>query len=241
MPAYSEAYLLDAMENLGEMADTAVSILNVPLDRFWPLFTASNMARKMASGSPFTVVGRSGFELAISVCEQAGLNPDKTNQLISRGTLAMTDEIEKSAFLQGLSRSYWCGWILGFYQWRVERSFREIERGLPIVSVERMYPTFHEEAEERFCEAADEIIAANSEANGLKRQRSIVGLSQMQLARRSGVGLRAIQQYEQGAKSIAKASFERIERLSHALHCEPHLLLNSVPHYEYGITKFPDD
>lgn len=240
MPAYAETYLMDAMENLGDMAHCATTLLETPLEQFWPTFAASRVAREMAAGSPFYIEGRSGLELALEVCEQGGL-PFREEDLRARARGENLSGPEASAsVLESLSPSYWCGWILGYYQWQCNRSFAEINRLLPIGAVMNMYRTFHEESEERFCEAAGEIIAAGDDACGLKRQRLLLGLSQSQLARRSGVGLRAIQQYEQGAKDIGKASFDRIERLAGALHCEPRLLLSPTPpHYEYAVVELP--
>lgn len=223
MGAYAESYLMDAMENLGEMADCVAAAPGVTLAEFWSVFAASAIAREIAEGSPFAIVGKSGLELASRVCEQGGLPfPDSPDGL-------PFDE----GF--GLSPSYWCGWILAFYQWSTGRSFAEINRHLPINVVRNMYGTFHEESEDRFREAADEIITASNHPCGLKRQRLLVGLSQSQLARRSGVGIRAIQQYEQGSKDIARASFENVRKLSQALHCQPQDLMPPASRFEYGV------
>lgn len=237
MPAYAETYLMDAMENLGDMAHCATTLLQTPLEQFWPTFAASCVAREIAAGSPFAIEGRSGLELAVDVCEQGGI-PFDEGDLRVRARGEDREGTAATPALESLSPAYWCGWVLGYYQWQRDRSFAEIDRLLPIATVMGMYRTFHEESEERFCEAADEIIAARTDACGLKRQRLLLGLSQSQLARRSGVGLRTIQQYEQGAKDIEKASFDRIERLAGALHCEPRLLLSPAPpRYEYAVVE----
>ncbi|WP_165044531.1 helix-turn-helix domain-containing protein [Adlercreutzia sp. ZJ138] len=223
MPAYAESYLMDAMENLGEMADCAAAAPNVSLAEFWHVFVSSTVAREIAKGSPFTIVGKSGLELANEVCEQGGLAfPDDPN------TLSVSDSFN-------LSPSYWCGWILAFYQWSTSLTFAEINRHLPISTVFNMYRTYHEQSEDRFREAADEIIAASSYPQGLKRQRTLMGLSQSQLAQRSGVGIRAIQQYEQGSKDISRASFDNVRKLAKALHCQPQDLMPPARRFEYGV------
>lgn len=53
----------------------------------------------------------------------------------------------------------------------------------------------------------------------LKELRTSAGISQSQLSTKSGVNLRMIQYYEQGAKSIKKASGETILKLAQALGC----------------------
>lgn len=61
----------------------------------------------------------------------------------------------------------------------------------------------------------------------LKKIRTEKGMSQAQLADASGVNVRMIQYYEQGAKDINKASGETILKLSIALGCRMEDLMNS--------------
>ena len=53
----------------------------------------------------------------------------------------------------------------------------------------------------------------------IKELRVVSGMSQYQLSAKSGVNLRMIQYYEQGAKDIKKASGETILKLAQALGC----------------------
>ena len=53
----------------------------------------------------------------------------------------------------------------------------------------------------------------------LKRIRTAYGCSQAELAKKSGVGLRSIQLYEQRQKDINKASAESLYRISKVLGC----------------------
>lgn len=53
----------------------------------------------------------------------------------------------------------------------------------------------------------------------LKRIRKAAGFSQSKLAEVSGVNLRMIQYYEQGAKDINKAEVLTVYRLAQALNC----------------------
>lgn len=225
------------MENLGEMADVATSELELTLEKFWPCFAMSDMAKQIEAGTSRTCIGMSGTEIALGVCDQMGL-PYPASACRSLHEV-VTDPVRQPRFLR-LGRAYWCGWIVALYQWETRLSFAEIQRYLPITMVERMYATFHEEAEDRFIEAANEMIAAVQSKSGLKRQRTLLGLSQSQLARRSGVGLRAIQQYEQGAKDISRASYDRVQALARALHCQTQDLLSQPSRYEYAVIDFPE-
>lgn len=60
----------------------------------------------------------------------------------------------------------------------------------------------------------------------LKSIRIKKGLSQSQLADASGVGVRQIQNYEQGTRDINKAAGETLYKLSRALGCKMEDLIN---------------
>ena len=54
---------------------------------------------------------------------------------------------------------------------------------------------------------------------GLKEKRQQAGLSQSQLAERSGISFRMIQHYEQGVKDLNKAAAITVYTLAQALGC----------------------
>lgn len=57
--------------------------------------------------------------------------------------------------------------------------------------------------------------------SALKRFRAYAMLSQGELAERTGIPVRTIQQYEQRQKNINNAKAETIFRLAKALYCNP--------------------
>jgi transcriptional regulator with XRE-family HTH domain len=61
--------------------------------------------------------------------------------------------------------------------------------------------------------------------SNLKNIRTQRGYSQSKLAELSGVSLRMIQYYEQGAKDINKAEVETVYKLAQALECNMEELL----------------
>ena len=235
MPAYSDMYLTDAMENLGEMADFAVRTLGADLDDFWKSFIATEYASEFAHGSPRVVAGMSGSEIAVCVGERAGLSVPEHAYIPAAAVAREAARGKGMPIGFGLTCEYWCGWALAFYQWRSAKTFKDIHRALSMADIQRMYPTFHEESEERFAEAADEMVVRGGKRSRLQTQRTIAGLSQAQLAHRSGVGIRAIQQYEQGAKDINKASVDKILAMAQVLHCCPEDLLEAPSRYEYAV------
>lgn len=72
----------------------------------------------------------------------------------------------------------------------------------------------------RFVNALDERIKSFYTQTALTRLRNAVGLSQSELAERSGVSIRIIQAYEQRMRDINKAQLETIANLSQALDCD---------------------
>ena len=204
MSAYPETLLPNARSQLADAADYAVVDLGVPIDEFFSLFAASDWARRIERGDRSTVLGISGIELAQNIlAEKTGEHEFKT----ARESLRRT-------------KAYWTGWILAYYQWESNRTFREILRALPASTIEQMYGVYHEAPEERFAATADEILREKIPETRLKRVRSAYGCSQSRLSEMSGVGLRSIQMYEQRRKDINKAEAESVLRLARALGCE---------------------
>ena len=204
MSAYPETLLPNARSQLADAADYAVVDLGVPIDEFFSLFAASDWARRIERGDRSTLLGISGIELARNVlAEKTGEREFKT----ARESLRRT-------------KAYWTGWVLAYYQWKSNRTFREILRALPASTIEQMYGVYHEAPEERFAATADEILREKIPETRLKRVRSAYGCSQSRLSEMSGVGLRSIQMYEQRRKDINKAEAESVLRLARALGCE---------------------
>ena len=54
----------------------------------------------------------------------------------------------------------------------------------------------------------------------LKEMRQSKGLSQSQLAEKTGINLRTIQHYEQGSKNFDHARIDTIMKICIALHCK---------------------
>lgn len=61
--------------------------------------------------------------------------------------------------------------------------------------------------------------------NNLKELRQKAGLTQAQLAEKSGVNIRMVQYYESGFKDLNKAAFETGLKIAEALECDPRDLI----------------
>ena len=190
MHAYPETYLNDAMNNLGNMFDYGLVDLHYDPERFYEQFLTSGVAKQFEQGNPKYVAGLSGPELAI-------------------------EEIDKSP-------EYWAGWSLAYYQWYRAHRFSYLQQyGLTIQRILSMYPTLHEADLSKFVTVADEIIAKEKSAqiSNLQRMRKNCGMTQKELAEKSGTSLRMVQLYEQRKQDIRKAEAQTLVNLSRVLGC----------------------
>ena len=105
------------------------------------------------------------------------------------------------------SPEYWCGWIIAYYQW--------------------LYPTLHEASEEKFVDVVNSIIDRKTTTTKLQELRKNIGYSQRELAEKSDVNLRTLQQYELKAKDINKAATATLLALSKTLGCRIEDLLEN--------------
>ena len=166
-------------------------------------------------------------EYAVLKCQ---LLPDRFMEMFIAGGLADGFETIRRAGLRrefpdainsdSYSPEYWSGWILARYQYEYGLRFRDITRFLPLQDIICMYPALHEASEEKFIDTAEQIRQRSIKEARLQQIRRLNAYSQRMLADRSGVSLRMIQQYEQGAKDIRKASSSGLLALAGALHCD---------------------
>ena len=207
--AYDEQYLEDAMRNLGEAFDYAANTCRIEMDDFLDLFIAGGLADQFGSGVPKFVSGMSGTELVWEVMERSGC----------------VRELPESEVDYDCSPEYWCGWILAYYQWYTGRSFRNIRQYISMGDIWKLYPTLHEAAEDKFVDTVNRMLQRNGAPTQLQILRKSIGYSQKTLAEKSGVTLRMIQQYEQRAKDINKATGVNLIALARTLGCKVEDLL----------------
>lgn len=201
--AYQEIYLSNAQAALGDAFDYAVNICNINGADFVKLFTVSTVSKHMEKGEPTYLSGKSGIEIVLDVIlETTGKQLDAIHM----------ERMERS-------REYWIGWTVAYYQWYSDRKYSEIFQVLSFENMQNLYPSLHEADISKFVEIADRLMKEHFVDTNLKRIRTTYGCTQAELSRRSGVGLRSIQMYEQRNKDINRASVESIYRLSKVLGC----------------------
>ena len=118
------------------------------------------------------------------------------------------------------SPEYWCGWILAYYQWATGRTFKDIRDNISMRGIRKLYSPLHEAGEEKFVDTVNAIIREKAPPSKLQQQRKRCGYSQRELAEKSGVNLRTLQQYELRTKDIGKASVQSIVSLANVLGCQ---------------------
>ena len=210
--AYDERYLDDAMRNLGEAADYAVNACKMSLQKFFDLFVATGFAAQFGNGVPKIISGLSGTELVHEIILKSGIE----------------QELPKVQAEYSYSSEYWCGWIIAYYQWRTGRTFKDIFQNISAKEIEKLYPTLHEAAEEKFVDVVNSIIERKITTTKLQELRKNIGYSQRELAEKSGVNLRTLQQYELKAKDINKAAATTLLALSKTLGCRIEDLLENM-------------
>lgn len=118
------------------------------------------------------------------------------------------------------SSSYWAGYILTYYCFLYNHSFKEVSKYIDIEWLIALYYPYHEADETKTFDLLEEILNKKKEVpTNLKTIRILNNLSQQQLAKESGVELRSIEMYEQRRNDINKAQSITLYKLSKALGC----------------------
>ena len=123
------------------------------------------------------------------------------------------------------SPEYWCGWILAYYQWATGRPFKDNYSYISMNEILKLYNPLHEASEDKFVDTVNAIIRNKNVPSKLQQQRKKCGYSQKELADKSGVNLRTLQQYELKTKDIGKAAVQNIVALANVLGCQVEDLL----------------
>lgn len=213
MHAYDESYLDDALDNLGAMLDYAVCDCNFDANEFFDWFIISGVAKGFETGNPRYIAGMSGQELASEVCFRV---------LNERPSAEPTQALDKSP-------EYWAGWAMAYYQWFRGLRFDQIKQAGITPEVVMQSYILHEADISKFVAWGDARLQSFEEesSSSLARLRKLRGLTQAELAERSGVTLRMVQLYEQGHNNLAKASAETVLNLAQAIGCKPKDLIGA--------------
>ncbi|MCQ2085611.1 MAG: helix-turn-helix domain-containing protein [archaeon] len=211
--AYPEFYVKHAQSAIGNVFHQAMNLYNYSIEAFEQMLIKSPEIREFGIGNPHYVAGLSGTELFARILETHRNNGEFIVLPVPPNTLLKTEE-------------YWAGWALAYYQWYCARPFKTILNAVPLKDIILMYHPFHEMSITRFVEEMERRFQERNSVSKLKTMREICGLSQSELANRSGVKLRTIQSYEQNHSNINKAQVNTIARLAYVLDCSIEDLLD---------------
>lgn len=175
------------------------------------MFLNSDYSKRFCQGDCAVVAGLSGVELAQRVIWEKTF--DK--------------ELPQPVFSLDRSPEYWLGFFMAFYQWYSDLTFAQITENITITEILHMYQKYHEMDVMHFVIDMEQMRVENASRRTARLQeyRKLLGLSQRELAARSEVPLRTIQQYEQRQKNINHARTDYVLRLSNVLCCRPEDLL----------------
>ncbi len=216
MSAYTEMYLSEAMYNMAEMLHYVDTSCNLDPERFLKMFRISGMACQWEKGNPVFLLGRSGTEMAMEILDSCHYRIyENSNGEYSAPKL----DLHPGAV-------YWAGWILAYYQWSRDESFNSIFRELSFKDLLAVYPAGHTASEERACELIDQRRKNRQQVERLQTYRLAIGMTQSELAQKSGVNLRTLQEYETGRKRLELASAAKVIKLANVLQVPVRELIN---------------
>ena len=200
--AYSQIYLAKISRAVGNMLHDAVYEFKMDGSDFLNRFIQSDVAEQIENGNPKYIAGKSGIELFIEVVEK------------TTGETLDTEPVES----YDRSDVYWVGWMLTHYQWHSGRTFKSILDTVSFNELLGLYGTLHEADINKSYDVLDEHF--NRSESKLKRIRKQCGMTQDELARKSGVSVNTIKAYERKSKDLNKAQFDIVIKLAKALKCE---------------------
>lgn len=204
--SYNESYLPHAMMALATMMDCGINKCGFSPDLFFSMFLTSGIADQFEKGNPKYICGMSGAEIADTIIFKITGNTSPHND----GSYSV-------------SKEYWAGWVLAYYQWKSGKSFRFMQNnGLEIEKVIALYNPLHEADLEKFSDTADEIISnyAKASESPLKKARERIGITQKELSIKANVSLRMIRAYEQKKQPLSNANFSTVSSIASALYTD---------------------
>lgn len=200
--AYDQSYLSKTSRAIGNMLHYAVIVYKIDGENFLQRFIQSGIASQIENGNPKYIVGKSGIELFLEVMTKTSTNK---YDIVSISTYNRSDV-------------YWVGWMLTHYQWYACGTFKTILNTIPYEELLAQYKTLHEADIQKSYEVLDTILSQKE--SKLKTARLYCGLTQEELASKSGVSLNTIKAYERKSKNLNKAQIDIIRRLANTLYCD---------------------
>lgn len=202
---YAREYIEESCEVLGEALDYVANSCGMDIEAFMDMFVASGYAKRFEECDPSVVLGISGTELSCKTLERCGL--------------ALVFPKPAEEFSDG-SFEYWTGYFLARLKWYSDRSFKDLIKDISMDEFEKFVPELADSEEGKREKIYEKILKKPKGKARLQVIRNECGYSQRELAEKSGVNLRTLQQYESKAKDINKAAVSTLMALSRTLGCK---------------------
>ena len=171
-------YVEDIRERLGAYFDYAVTWLGISGQEAARLLVQSGLARELEVQNPRFAVGMSGYELLSWAYEQCGLG-----------------ELPSDPKSDVLSRDYWLGYMIAYFQCMTGWEYRRIFETVSYADLREMYYSTQNLSEDEYVSEVLDVLREHSAQTRLATLRKASGWTQSQLAQRTGISYRAIQQY----------------------------------------------
>ena len=198
--AYSEIYLEDAMDSMGVMLDYVVYDQKINPDTFFKMFIDTGFARKIELGDPSVISGKSGIEIAWGVLEEAKYDE------------ALFEPEPKT----DRSDMYWVGWLLAYFQWHENISFKKIWESIPLYDIRKMYHPYHEADISKSVELLKKMLR-KPEKIDIAKYRRFKGLTQAELAKKAHMSISQLQRLEYGERKTENLTLRSALSLANAL------------------------
>lgn len=199
--AYREQYAEIIQHKTAEMFELAVLNEKNDIDSFAEAFANSVVATAFESMDPVFILGRSSNELISSIMNKPPV------------------DIYIAAYA---SPEYWVGWVLGYVQTTLKKSFKTLIKVFPCSELLNHYFPYHEMDIKQILDVFKEKL---SKYSPLKERRETIGLSQNDLSLLADVPVRTIRAYEQNKLDIKKAQADTVVELARALSCSVDYLI----------------
>lgn len=199
--AYREQYAEIIQHKTAEMFELAVLNEKLNIDSFAESFASSVVASAFESMDPIYILGRSSNELIASIMDKPPV------------------DIYTAAYA---SPEYWVGWILGYTQTTLKKSFKTLIKVFPCSELLNYYFPYHEMDIKQILDIFKNKL---SKYSPLKERREAVGLSQSDLSLLTDIPVRTIRAYEQNKLDIKKAQADTVVELARALSCSVNYLI----------------
>lgn len=201
--AYDEMYVEGAMLRLGDMLEYACLDCGYDPDSFWKMFIQSGFARRFEIGDVSIVAGKSGPELAFMVLY----------------AIDHISSFQEPKWREERSDLYWCGWVLAYFQWYENKTFREIWNSISIRMLQKMYVSLHEADISKIIDEMRRMIKQKRKSS-VQTLRLIRGLTQQELAEMAHMTVSQLQRIEYGERKVENLTLKTAIALANALGVE---------------------